>query len=448
MSGTRRRARRRAVLLFAAVALVGAGALRARAPEAVPPRDPARRPAPHDRGAGATRAESQPPDPSGPLSPESRFEANLPAARAAAAMAARPDAAVDSGALLSNLHDTIQDEARPPRASAVGGCGAPHSPSPESVPSPPAAGTTPPVTPIKRSTFFDWTPALTGAPLDPGAIPEDDCLGAFPDKPVWSGRVPASTIPVDVEVTPGTYIVVARGRFRFSGTGHQDAMRRWHEPFAPASSVSRFEPKCTGCDFDPSFRTWSFLVNDAVPEFLRECPFRHASAHLARTHRDRLTLQIRDNITDDNAGDLEITVHAVAEADPRAGAEPPGQRLGHAVGARVGQKDLDSFVSEVAWDAEGEAFLVELTGLGATAPGVEQDALYRWDFRNGQAHPAALVEFRCREVRPVAMRPVAHRYLVAVSDCGGPLAARLAPQTEILGRIRMSAFTRPDEAGR
>lgn len=271
------------------------------------------------------------------------------------------------------------------------------------------------------------------------------CLGITAGEEVWSGHVSARTgKEVRAPLTgPGPWWLVVEGVFSFSSTGRQDALRRWHEPF------NELEPLCVGCGLHPQEASIALTFDGKTQPPARECAWRHAYAYLLESQGGRsVAFRINDakwfgDPRKDNEGGLTLRIFRASPADPLVSRDQGDRRLGVAVGRPGEEKRLGTGTSAVEWPVPSDApSFVEISGVIATGPGIEQDYRYRWNHGTHERAEDTLVRMRCQEVQEVAADPSAHRYLLRVAGCGSTLRLDLAIR-RVLGAVRVRPYAAP-----
>lgn len=292
------------------------------------------------------------------------------------------------------------------------------------------------------------------------------CLDIPVDEEVWSGSISSSGQTVEVAVEPGdSYYLVTQGTIRFSETGVQDGLRRWHDEHESC------EPFCVGCD--PLLQSIALTVDDSQPSWLQECPLQHTHVFLTRATGRVLSLRLGDKCLwcsdpyADNAGELSAWLYRANGADELVARDANGRRLGvdvgqahvtHTLGLRTesaqgvcygpndASGDASDYIRAVGWHAGAEdVHIVEITGSAVSVGGVEVDYLSQFD------HPQAritaidpLVEFECEDWTLLRYDRGAHRAVAKLAGCGQPVVARLADEYgDLKGQIRLTLFAPP-----
>lgn len=288
------------------------------------------------------------------------------------------------------------------------------------------------------------------------------CLDIPIDAEVWSGELLAQRDPLSIAVEPGVdYYLVTRGVFRYSETGRQDGLRRWHEVY------DFHEPVCVGCGV-AEFEPYTLLADGAAPPWLQECLLEHIHVSLVRASAPTLSLRLSDDCGScedpysDNVGGLAVALYRADGDDPLLARDRPGLRLGVEVGPShetkwlgldeafaklvyVAGKDHESFYQRhAAWTVEpADQWLVEVSGSAIVSAGVEVDPVAEIDHLQAGVTPVELpVRFECDATQLLAHDSSSHRAVVSLRGCGTQIVARLSDAyPHFIGQLRMTLFS-------
>lgn len=321
--------------------------------------------------------------------------------------------------------------------------------------------------------------AIGGPPDDPCLPPasyqataDELCIGAVLGPSVSEQRVTATSgaaVHFEIPDDGCAYVLLTRGSFQFSATGHQDAMRRWHEP------MGETDPACVSCELTAQEAKVSFVIDGRARRPAVECPFHNAYVHVLERDIRGFDVAIHDstfasgNPYADNSGGLTASLHRLPATAPLVTRDADGLRLGSPVGDSVAEAwvgaeptgdDLAAFLVAVkalggdpfslitftgpeilAAAAEHEEFIVEVSGLATLGNGQELDPGHGWDanLKTWAELSVPVVDFApCRRAGAIA-DPFSHRYLYRVTGCQGTLAASLT-RTDFIGRFRVQAW--------
>ncbi|MEM9458169.1 MAG: hypothetical protein AAGF11_28600 [Myxococcota bacterium] len=319
------------------------------------------------------------------------------------------------------------------------------------------------------------------------------------------GRVAHDEIPLDgtPEYLEGLdadrdYFLIVEGTFEYSSAGRQDAGRRW-------KTLTRdYDPICFSCSYhewiegwvseNPFFLdllgllaqesgfsglemgwrgvlgNWGVTIDGVVPIALREDIGTHQYLFLANG-ASMLEMKSGAEVGGDlNRGGLSYSIYEI----PSEYAALTKERLVDRLGIRVDPAshreflgvDLEAYDDE-PWEAVGDAedltlaerfrfeyslpevnatYLVEISGLGVTAPGVESDYGYERSLGESRANAllddgrSSLIDFECSIVKLEGDDPWAHRYLVSVSGCGERLVANLTAGDSFYGHVDLVVY--------
>jgi hypothetical protein len=260
------------------------------------------------------------------------------------------------------------------------------------------------------------SPGRDAAP-DPCELPaghtmtaEELCFGITIGPRLMEYRVAATTdAPVRLEIPADgcPHLLLTRGAFRYSSTGVQDALRRWHEPGEDN------DPACVSCELTEDEARVSFTIDGLARRPLLECPFQSTYIHGVPDDARVVDVAIHDATLSgqdpyaDNSGELLVSVHRLSRSSPIVTRDAVGVRLGSPVGEWVGGHwagieplgdeltallvaakllqvnpfDVITFTApQVMVSArDTDEFLVEVSGIAGLGAGFELDAEHIWD---------------------------------------------------------------------